>query len=205
MDGDDELDFPWPVSGVDPFRPDLPTSPPALLEDGPRAWHFVAIGFQFSAQSLIEKFRDTGHDQDFLALPTVYLYRHALEVSMKGLIAECYALQGKSVPVSKEHDLRKLWKTLRALLRTMKLEGPPQDANAVEELLGNVGNVDPDSMAFRYPVDLKGKPMLPAALKRFDLLHFAERVDGLLNWLDGTASMLDQQRDFQADYPQDWG
>lgn len=163
------------------------------------------MGFQFSAQTLVERFRETRHDQDFLALPAVYLYRHALETSIKGLIAECESLQGKKAEVLQQHDLRKLWATLREHLRKLKLEGEPADADAVEDLLGRLGHVDPNSMAFRYPVDLKGIPTLPEDLRRFDLLHFAEQMEGLLLWLDGTASMLDVQRDFQAEYPQNWG
>lgn len=60
--------------------------------------------------------------------------------------------------------------------------------------------MDPKSEAFRYPVDNKGNAMLPKKLERLDLPHFARQMEGFAGWIDGTTAMLDQTRDFLAEY-----
>lgn len=198
MDSSDPDDFPWPKRGVDPFRPDRATSLPALLESGPRAWGFFATGFRFSAGVLLEKFEETGYDQDFLALPVLYLYRHYAELALKDVIFDAAALLGQRPSIQNEHDLRNLWRTARELLNKLDLEDAATDA--VEELMNVLGAVDPKSMTFRYPVDTSGRVMLPKKLERLDLPHFARQMEGFAGWVDGTAAMLEQTADLHAEY-----
>lgn len=67
-------------------------------------------------------------------------------------------------------------------------------------MLNILGAVDPKSETFRYPVDKRGSIMLPKRLERLDLPHFARQMEGFAVWIDGTTAMLDQTRDFLADY-----
>lgn len=194
----DVSDLPWPKRGDDPFRPRTPVSMPAILESGPHAWGAFAAGFRFSAQTLVERFQRTGYDQDFLALPVMFMYRHYAELSLKDLIFECGSFLGRPTDVADEHDLRRLWVIAREFLEALNLAGP--DADAVEELLNRLGAADPKSMTFRYPVDKKGRPMLPPKLQRFDLLHFSRQMEGFAGWVDGTSAMVEQAREFEAEY-----
>jgi hypothetical protein len=198
MDTADQDDFPWPKRGVDPFRPDRATSLPALLESGQQAWGFFAAGFRFSAQVLVKRIEATGYEQDFLALPVLYLYRHYAELALKEVIFDAGALLGQRQPVQNEHDLRNLWRMTRELLKRLDLEDA--DTDAVEELLNVLGAVDPKSMTFRYPVDTSGRVMLPKKLERLDLPHFARQMEGFAGWIDGTTAMLEQTADFYAEH-----
>lgn len=146
MDAFDVDDMPWPKRGVDPFRADHPTSLPALLESGQPAWGFFAAGFRFSAQILVRRFEETGHDQDFLALPVLYLYRHYAELALKDLILDAGSVLGRRQSIEKEHDLRKLWLTARDLLNELDLNDA--DSDAVEELLNITRRDGPKERGF---------------------------------------------------------
>jgi hypothetical protein len=200
-----QSEFLWPEPGGVLFTIEGPTGHlRAILETGPRAWGIYFCSFQFAAETLVQRFRDTGYDQDLLAYPVVYLYRHVAELGLKSLLYEA-SLSFPSAKVDTTgHRLEGLWSQLKPLL----LDSFPTETDdllAVEEMLHQFHRVDPKSDVFRYPVNLHGEPNLPETASTFDLLHFADEMKRFTTWVSGVSGALEADRDAEADMAADIG
>lgn len=198
---DDPFDlenFSWPRPGAKLFQADKPLSPPAFLDSGPRQWWMYAESYRFAATTLVERFHATGHDQDFLSLPVLYLYRHYAELSLKYLARESNRFLGLKPP-KLNHKLMPLWSSVESALTKIWPERYGEDHAAVGQLIQQLAAVDPRSDTFRFPVDKKGAPHLPDELKRFDLVHFATEMESFAHWVGGVADALSAESDVKAD------
>jgi hypothetical protein len=59
--------------------------------------------------------------------------------------------------------------------------------------------LDAGSYAFRYPEDRAGRPSLPRNLQRFNLRHFAERVDRIGTMLEGASTGISVYLDYKEE------
>jgi len=185
----------WPAPGLNLFSPDAPSSPPAFVEAGHGAWWRYAESYRFAGSTLIDFFTRTGHDQDFLALPVLFLYRHYAELSLKLLLRD--ALRGLERPVPRllGHKLLHLWAQLRPALEETWPTQYAAELDAIEAVLRELDAADPGSDTFRFPVDAKGSPRLPEYLQRFDLVHFGNSMETYAHWVGGVADALAAEQD----------
>jgi hypothetical protein len=138
------------------------------------------------------------------ACPIVFLYRHATELYLKGVLRageSLLTLEGRKptfdASTLMSHPLRPLLTHLRELFHAMDWsESYEEVASFVEPL----DQMDPSSFAYRYPVDKKNDSALPQSLV-FNVLAFARAADSCLQILynawyslddftDGAISML---------------
>lgn len=145
-----------------------------------------AEGYRIAAQRLAER-APHWHEQDFLLYPIVFLYRHYVELELKGLIAMGQRLAGDSVAVPEVHDLRRLWSIAKPHISR---EMDPRDRGLrkqivqVERVIGELAALDPRSTAFRYATDVhEGRP-LPNGAHRLNLQQFAATMAKLGQGLD---------------------
>jgi hypothetical protein len=109
------------------------------------------------------------HYRDPDACPIVFLYRHAIELYLKAIIHwGNMLLRINSRPIMahknifQEHRLGVLLKSVKPILKFMKQLDGWGDSHFdcfhdVEKVLGELGQYDPRSYSFRYPVDTSGQ------------------------------------------------
>lgn len=191
----DPANISWPAPGLTLFAPNAPLSSPAFVEAGPQEWWRYAESYRFSASTLIDFFSRTGGDQDFLALPVLFLYRHYAELSLKLLLRDALTALERAVPNLVGHKLSPLWAQLRPALEEMWPGQYAAELGAIAGVLAELDAADPGSDTFRFPVDTKGAPQLPDYLRRFDLLHFATSMETYAHWVGGVADALSAEQD----------
>jgi hypothetical protein len=166
-----------------------------------------AESYRSAARALVERLTD---DQlrDIGACPVVFLYRVSLELFLKAiLISGAKLLQQHGEPLeiegilNKDHNLSELWNDLKRLYWEL---GWKWDAelDVFGRLVREFQHNDPKASYFRYPVKKDGE----AALDRnfsFELRNFCERMETLLEFLDGMecglAGLLDEKQEALLD------
>jgi hypothetical protein len=180
----DEL--PWPRAG-DVLFSDNGDWSSACVGWTRDQWFGYVEGYKRAADLLVQHVGDTQRDQDFLVYPIVFLYRQAVEVSLKHLIWVGNQLQNKPPEVPKHHRLVPLWGVCRPIIEEVWPRGPKQDLDAVAEVLDQFEARDPVSTVFRYPITKEGRVSL-SSRERIDIRNFAEVANRILSLLDGCAS-----------------
>jgi hypothetical protein len=138
------------------------------------------------------------------ACAVVFLYRHALELSLKHAIykaAECACYSDISQVDNKlqnHHNLQKLAEILR---RSLSLLFP--DDSSLQELLTRLttttqelAEIEPTSYVFRYPIDTKGRPASEATV---NLRAFAQHMSTILEDIETLNFGLNAQTDIASD------
>ena len=151
---------------LDPLGFSDPSTPKERSLTG--RWSLYSRGFLLAGDRLVDCM--TGVPvEDTLVYPILSLYRHHLELELKGLVHFC--LKGLSVykpqkiqeelkKLQREHSLRKLWHTLQTCYPGCDKYRSDNSWEAFEQLLWELDGVDPNSQASRYPVDTKSKQTL---------------------------------------------
>lgn len=139
---------------------------------------------------------------DYLVYPIAFNYRHYLELAMKALVQAGRQLLDDQVDFADSHDLARLWRECRTILTRMEPAPELSDLDAVEEKILQLNTLDPDSMAFRYPVGSrkKGRPsLLPHHLQRFNVRHFAAQVEQVAGFLSAAGEEIAVSLDWKSE------
>jgi hypothetical protein len=171
-----------------------------------REFTWYGEAFHDAGRSLVEQLKrdvDFGIDgpppDSFKALPIVFMYRHAMELYLKGII-----LAGSGIlPLRGEPEA-----DLKALMSVHSLSRLLEDVERIFQCLGwgwdfkepyfrsredfraaisELDGVDGRSFAFRYPTQKDGKSAALASHFRFNLFEFCEVLDPIYSILDGAA------------------
>ncbi|WP_123769375.1 hypothetical protein [Vulcaniibacterium tengchongense] len=127
---------------------------------------------------------------DLLLMPTLYLYRHYIELACKAAIRDMYTLRGKRPQVKAKHSLEGRWKLAFQLVEELTWEVPafPEADRFVHELQRH----DPVSEAFRYPETKHGARTAP----ELRWVNFRRLADGIehvheaVTYLEGSIDYL---------------
>jgi hypothetical protein len=192
---------PWPAEDDDPYQltPDAMRLIACLNFTHDEPWYGIAEGFKRIADLAVAHVEQTGHDQDFLVYPTLFSYRHYLEVMLKQLIRDAHALLDRDEGVPRTHNLEALWDRAEPLLA--RLQDSPDTYRNVRASLARFNEFDPGSDSYRYPVDTKGEPHLPGVYN-IDLGQVRAVVERLSGFLDGASSALDAELDVKGEMAQ---
>lgn len=136
----------------------------------PINWSNYTIEYQEAVNLLLDNMIKTGK-RNFMVFPTIFLYRHYIELILKEIILNNWEYLEVSQPFPKGHNIYELWKICRdCLKKTDKLVDPgfAESRDYVEQIiraydalevdLKKFAKIDPDSEYFRYPVDSHGNP-----------------------------------------------
>lgn len=147
------------------------------------------------------------------ALPAVFLFRHYVELSLKDMIEDARELDDQRRGFPDSHGLARLWSDLRVLLRRIGVEKGDGDSmlfDVVEEMIAELDDADPGSMAFRYPRgrEQAGRPrLLEEDYEYFDMRVFRAQAIRLAHFLDGSSTQLEEwvgvKRDLDRSYGSD--
>jgi hypothetical protein len=165
-----------------------PIKAPRLTFPAP-APGFLAFGWAYrhSAVALSK-----GFDTTTIAAPLVFLYRHALETYLKGILIEYSDDPGvtKGKVVGRVHGLVSHLPDLRDVARDVGHDVSPE----LEEYIKQMHDFDSSSQEWRYP-ELHGAARpTSGATSQFDVPHFVERSESAFDELDEIANQLSHRK-----------
>lgn len=189
-------DMPWPKKGnkafvsvregksfqLDRFHYPFPLKPDA---------------FKIAAEMVIDQCekadRFTLREQIFF--PVAYLYRHGIELYLKDIITTGIHMQffnrDKVEEALANHNLAKLWNHAKKLLNERWPTADDAPLKAVEAVVNEFHQADPNGQVFRYDEDKTGKPHRYESLPdRIGLVNMRTTMDGVFSFLDATSGCL---------------
>jgi hypothetical protein len=161
-----------------------------------------ASAFHRASQALAEKMFASAGYNDLDACPIVFLYRHALELSLKAIALTGIKIMQLKGDVPQESGFllktHRLLPLLPLLRRTFDTVGWKWDLEIdelctfedVERLLQELEDVDSGSYTFRYPVNTNEHPAVPHHFT-LHLPTFCHRMDALLDGLEAATMGLE--------------
>ena len=154
-------------------------------------WHSYAFCYRRAADTLVKEFAVPAIGPHGMFLPILFLYRHYLETTLKGLLLDSADLLGQEVKVPTDHLLTPLWKQLRARLERVLPGHGSEWLDRCGELIEEFQQLDPRSMTFRYPEDTHGVTMLMPGFQ-ISVKQVSEVMKEIQYVLDGAAGLLDE-------------
>lgn len=204
-----DSEFNWPKKGDQAFG--LSADDQSALKAFVMPSEGAYLGsFQRAADMIVAAAQSDDLNPDDLFFPVAYLYRHHLELMLKGLIrlgvragtieapADC---QSEPCPtcghrkVRKDwqwwHNLHKLWNKAKQLIEEVWPDSPSGDLKAVEQVILEFHKLDRSGQAFRYALDKHGRPHLTGAPQLVDLNNLRSVVDRVSRFLDAAYAGLE--------------
>jgi len=152
-----------------------------------------AEGYRRAGDMLAEQLiADPTHGLDFVVYPLVFLYRHAIELQLKGVIRDGRRLlRLRAVPRKKleNHELDKLWELARPILEGVWPEGDTRCLDRIDAVVRELTEADPSSQAFRYDRDTHGNRTKPK-LTHVNVEQFRRVARHTYDLLDGATTGL---------------
>lgn len=176
------------------------------LIDAPSDWFLdCALGYKNAADRVVASVEGRDLAADLAVYPVCFLYRHYIELMLKGLVRLGNQLRLTSADYPRDtHDLRKLWEECKAGLgdASKLANGNPADIEAVEKCILEFAELDPTSQGFRYGEDNAGKPTVQERVQ-FNLANMRDVMNRLSAFLEGSYDWMDELLQFQADADSD--
>jgi hypothetical protein len=149
--------------------------------------YVMPAAYQEAAETLVRA-AESGPG-DLLVFPIVFLYRHAIEVSMKEVLQRGLELEddGHGPPSRHRHDLMALWRRTRALLMQIVPDDPYDGVDEIEAVITELHDLDERSMSFRYDDQEIGKTLHGPV----NVSMIGQTLGGVVNWLAGASDLLD--------------
>lgn len=186
------------------------------------AWDAYTNGYLSAVKRLIEVVERDEFEDDTLGYPIFYLFRHYLELRMKGIIYNGEFL----IPINdqkywnnlkhwpKSHDIVSLWEKCKMILQNMYGwkkysdlgDNKKIDYETMDHFIKKISQ-DKEGAAFRYPKNTKDEPLLIDEKDQnfLNISHFSDVVNWLSNQLDGISIGMDEYLDAKREFEEDSG
>jgi hypothetical protein len=165
---------------------------PFITENAIEAMTWFGRAFHDAAQRETKQLSQSGFP-DYAPLPAVYLFRHAAELYLKGIVWNGDKIlaflnmptSGAPQPDKAKHDLGSWLPYLDHIMQGLSLTwnqeafGSYADAKAI---LKELDAVDPGSFSFRYPITRQGKASHASSFG-FNVFDMAKVLDPVLEGL----------------------
>lgn len=148
-----------------------------------------AFAYKDAADGLVESMAERKVPLDSGIYPLLFLYRHALELQLKLMLATARNLTGLNPKNYDKHSLMPMWSELRKLLKDLDPSQPEIEVIAAHEFIRQLDDVDPDSMAFRYATTRYGKEHL-SGVTHINIRHLRDVLNSIFLWLKGAYDWL---------------
>lgn len=174
--------------------------------DPKKDFGMFAKGYTLAAERLTTLLLEAPRFSDYEAYPAVFLFRHALELSLKhviyrsGVLAAYKELDDLDDKLYNNHDLRSLSLAASAALALLF----PDDefvrkvVPVVDRTCLELAEIDPNSFSYRYPIDRMGRPSTKPH-QVVNLSAFANRMSSVLDDLDTFHFGLNAEIDIAED------
>lgn len=178
--------------------PPTPPQPGVDVPTGADAWHRFAWSYRAAADELSERAPLRPRSSALFGPPMLFLYRQAVELQLKALLADAGELLDDPQLVPPRHELPRLWRRVRTLLLQIDPASDGPWFARADVIVGELDAMDPGSFAFRYPVDTTGVASLPAPLV-VDPGNVRRVCDELFLLLDGAASQVHEYAGYKRE------
>lgn len=141
----------------DLFRPGPRTRFNACVgsNGGPYGLDQFADGYFKAAQVILTDVLKDPTSVDLEIYPLVFVYRHAIELSLKNLVTLLPRAFYESATSRPTHKLTDNWEVVRSyLLRLDEID--KDDVEEVDSIIADFVDLDVDGQTFRFPSDRKG-------------------------------------------------
>lgn len=165
-------------------------------------WDVYVDGYKRAADILVQHVADNNADQDLLVYPTLFCYRHYLELRLKWLIDIGSILLDKRDEAPTRHDLMQLWSMVRKIMDSIFPGGKSEYRDLIKARLEEFCQIDPKSEAFRYWTDKQHK----ATLQGVDIINLKRVkgvVQGIAHTLDGASIGIREYLETKREYKRD--
>ena len=153
------------------------------------SWSLYAAGYKEAADLLVVSVETRSAGQDTLVYPILFLYRQYLELEIKDTLRISRRLLDIDGDFPMHHRINDLWNDLHVLLERISPGNSSAELKQIARLINDFAKVDPQSMAFRYPVGKSGLPSLPG-LTRINLRNVREVLGKISIILSGANSQI---------------
>ena len=140
----------WPRTGDTLFASGLDWEAEAQVGWSSDSLLAYAIGYKDAADLLVASVEARNIAADLAVYPICFLYRHHIELMLKGLIRLAYSLQSSALEYPKNHKIEELWRTYRPLLEEACPDRNQADTDTVEKCIIEFASLDPSGEAFRW-------------------------------------------------------
>ncbi len=161
-------------------------------------WGLYASGYKEAADLLVQHIEEHQVGQDALVYPALFLYRQYLELEIKDLIRQARRLKDISGDFPKHHHIADLWAVCHQLLSEISPGDSVEELKQISRLIGEFSEVDPTSMAFRYPEDKEEKPSLPG-ISHINLRNIREVVGKIAVILMGASAQVGEYLSYKME------
>lgn len=154
-----------------------------------------AGAYKDAADGLVDAMANRKVPLDSGIYPLLFLYRHALELQLKLMLATARKLTGREPKDYEKHPLMPMWSELRRLLGELTPEETDDQVVAVHDIIRQLHGFDPDSMVFRYATTRTGKKHL-SDVTHINIRHLSEMLNSVFIWLGGAYSLLGEMESY---------
>ena len=160
-----------------------------ISEDSLTREVFIGDGYMLAAAALVERCLRDQDKSHYLIYPILFNYRHGLELAIKWVLNR-YGRHAAIEGFKRDHNLRTLWKVCRHVIE--EVGGPSDDGSleVVEGIVNEFHSIDPNSFAFRYATDTKGR-QIKLPILSIDLENIRDVMEGVTNFFQGVDGQLD--------------
>lgn len=159
-------------------QPSTPRTPATLFVPPERGEdHFAVLGpnrgnpvsaYRHGYFEAVRALLESRRSPDTMLYPIVFLFRHAVELSLKQLAVDLSFYAGIDYRPPKNHDVAKLWKRVVKLVPDCIIDRYPSsewgnvDIADVDAIITELVDFDPGGVSFRYAADEHGRHEHPA-------------------------------------------
>lgn len=166
------------------------------------------LGYKKAGDILAQQVIETARDQDSLVYPIAFLYRQYIELQLKDIIKESRILLSEGSTFPEHHKLKTLWELVSQLMRKVIAKADEsagkyitsEDFAFVETVVSSFVEIDPESMAFRYPKNKHGCSSL-GEIRHINIHNLAEQINELSERLEKFDLVVGVLRDGQNEMP----
>jgi hypothetical protein len=167
-------------------------------------WFFsYASSYKAAANTVLERVEAKQIRPDEVSYAVFFLYRHYVEIMLKGLIrigSMLHFQRGESQwgKFPQHHRIIVLWQQCRPLIEEAYRKGEKAETDAVENILKELHGLDPTGESFRFGESRDGKPTL-SSNPQIDLIHVRNIMTRLSGFLEANYAWMDHLLGFDAD------
>lgn len=163
--------------------------------------YLYIIGYRKAAELLMDEAFKSSKNMNLNFLPACYLYKNALELSLKEIVFDIYNQETALEHIyHKKHSILGLWQCIED--RALKLaNGSKKDSMYTYNygLLNEIHIFDGKSDKFRYPID-KYLEYHFKKQKKYNIESFNMLFNQTLTFLNGISGMVVHYNEMQAEY-----
>jgi hypothetical protein len=169
-------------------------------------WAQYIVGYKKAADILVDKIIDNRSIQDSLAFPTIFLYRHFIELSLKLIIRYGYQLFDIQNDYRQIHDIVELWRDCRVIIENRWPNGEYETLDATASIIKQFSKIDPTSFETRYPEKRDGNFTMEGTsyINLKNMKKLMGKIDNFLGSIcDAISIELAEKKDIESEYNSD--